>query len=194
MKKTVINLLGVLLIPILLFSCGQNNESNTEVSNVEDSINTNVEENVETTAVEEEIVFNKFEHYARILTKSELTSQFGQASLKDETVSYAEGTVEMESTVVTNPANGQIVRYVWGDDNKTTSAIEAEYNIFDKNYELIGTQKIEAENGMSLGMSIDDLKTGMVIILNFLVSDGIMLVLYTLRKVLKYKILLLLLR
>ncbi|MBN2663048.1 MAG: hypothetical protein JXR68_05315 [Bacteroidales bacterium] len=154
MKKLSINLLGIILITTMLFSCGNNSNDNTEINDNNDNNDVVVDDdglNV--------IDFSKFEHYATILNKADLITQFGETNLEDITVYYAEGTVEKEATVLTNPQNGYIIQYVWEDDNSTTSFIEASYNVYDRNYELVGTQKVEAENGLYLGMSLPDLVT-----------------------------------
>ena len=156
MKKVSINLVGILLFATMLFAC-ENSSNNTESNDDKDSSNTEVANN-EGNEVEDVVSFSKFEHYATILTKTDLDAQFGEAFLTDATNSYAEGTVEKDVTILTNPDNGQIIKYVWGDDGNTTEWIEAQYNIYDENWEIIGTQKIEAENGLSLGMSLMELK------------------------------------
>ncbi len=154
MKKVSINLLGLLLFTTMIFACGNNSNNNHDVE-VEDDTN-NIE--VVKDEVENKIDFSKFEHYTKILTKKDLTAQFGEANLRDLTESYAEGTVEKEATILTNPKNGQVIKFIWDDDNAITSWIEVHYNIYDESYELIGTQKIDAENGLSLGMSLSELK------------------------------------
>ncbi len=160
MRKVSINLLGILLFTTMLYSCGKNAKNNTESNNY-DNTSTEVlveEEEKEATELEDEIVFSKFEHYATILTKKDLIAQFGQANLRDLTKSYAEGSVVKEATILVNPQNGQVIEFIWGDDNSATSWIEAYYKVYDKNDELIGTQEIEAENGLSIGMSLSELK------------------------------------
>ncbi|RLD61073.1 MAG: hypothetical protein DRI95_14620 [Bacteroidetes bacterium] len=160
MKKISINLLGILLFTTMLYSCGKNAKNNTESNNNEDTSTVVLVEEKENEATEvvDEIGFSKFEHYATILTKKDLIAQFGQANLRDLTKSYAEGSVVKEATILTNPQNGQVIEFIWDDDNSTTSWIEAYYKVYDENLELLGTQEIEAENGLSIGMSLSKLK------------------------------------
>ncbi len=158
MKRITINLLVLLFLSATIFSCGNSNETTEKTDedvNIDSVEVVNNEEDVETN----EIDFSKFEHYATILTKSDLIAEFGQENLTDQIDSYAEGTVEKNTTILKNPENGYQIKYVWEDDNSTFSWIEADYNIFDNEYNLIGTQKIPAENGLSSGMSLAELRT-----------------------------------
>ncbi len=149
MKKATINLLGIMLFATILFSCGGNTENDSEADNNEESY-----EEEETGG---ETSYNKFEQYATILTKADLMAIFGEENIKTSTEAYAEGTVEKEVSTLTNPENGQIIRYIWNETN-STEWIEAMYNVYDENYEIISTQTIEAENGLSTGMGLMDLK------------------------------------
>ena len=148
------------LLSIGLIACG-------ETETTEDSNNSEVEttESVEKVEeiiedeIESEINFSKFEDYASILTKSDLIAQFGEKNLEDKTSWYAEGTVERQSTILNNPDNGHIVKFVWdGDDNETTSWIEASYYLWDDEFGIEGKQFIETENGLKLGMSLAELR------------------------------------
>jgi len=155
MKKITINLLVLLFLSATIFSCGNSNSTNkTDEENIDNNEEANNEENTESN----EDDFNMFEHYATILTKTDLIAQFGEANLTDKIESYAEGTVEKNTTTLKNPENGYIIKYVWDDDNQTTSWIEASYNIFDAEYNIIGTQKVKTKNGLSTGMSLADLR------------------------------------
>jgi hypothetical protein len=160
MKKISINLLGILLATTMFLSCGNSSDNNPETNNNTDNSDfVAVEENNEVVdnEIEDVIDFSKFEHYATISTKTDLIARFGEENLADITVSYAEGTVVREATVLTNPQNGHVIQYVWEDDNVTISFIEAFYNVYNQDYELLSTQELEAENGLSLGMSLSEL-------------------------------------
>ncbi len=150
--KVSINLLGIALFVAMLFSCDSTgNEGDS--SNAE-AVDNAVSENEAT----EETGFSKFEQYATILTKADLIAQFGAENVVDATETYAEGTAEKKMSVLTNPTNGQVIRYIWADDNTTTAWIEALYTLFDENYEQIGTQKIETESGLWTGMNLLELR------------------------------------
>ncbi len=155
MKKVTINFLGIMLFTTILFSCGGSTDGNTEADNNEESYEK--EESYDDEETGGETSYNKFEQYATILTKADLMAIFGEENIKTSTEAYAEGTVEKEVSTLINPENGQVIRYIWGDDN-STEWIEALYNIYDENYEIISTQNIEAENGLSTGMGLMDLK------------------------------------
>jgi len=77
--------------------------------------------------------------------------------LKDDINYYAEGTVEMQVTILTNPENQDIITYVW-DENFKTNSVEASYFIYDDEYNVTGTQKIETNKGLFLGMSLSELR------------------------------------
>ena len=155
MKKISLNLLAIFLFATLIFACGNTTNNNTSETTEEET----TEEEI--TKEEEETVqtgFNTFEDYAKILSKDALISEFGEENLRDGLQYYAEGTVVVESTTLTNPDNGHVIIYDW-DDDYNTSSIKAYYSIEDpETYEDLGTQTIKTEVGLSLGMSLTDLR------------------------------------
>ena len=150
--------LGIALFVAILFSCSSSDNNTDSDSEIDSNYVETVTEQEADNELEDEIIYSKFEQYATILTRLELSATFGLEQLEDITVSYAEGAMVREASILTNPQNGQVVKYVWEEDNSTTSFIEASYNIYNTSYELIGTQKIETENGLTLGMSMLELK------------------------------------
>lgn len=148
------------LLSLGLVACGQSTET------IEDATENHADTTQVVEIVEEEIVeevakidFSKFDHYATILTKTDLIAEFGEENLEDKTAWFAEGTVERKSTVLTNPNNGHIVKYIWADsDNETTAWIEATHYVWGEDYGVEGTQELEAENGLKLGMSLAELR------------------------------------
>ncbi len=156
MKKVSIKLLVVLFFTTILFACGNSSNNNdvVEDDNTNDDnievVNDDVEENV--------IDFTKFEHYATILTKEDLTMKFGESDLLDGVDYYAEGTIEKHSTTLTNSKNGYVIKFLWEDDGNTTSWIEADYNLFDEDYNITGTQMVITESGLFTGMSLSGLR------------------------------------
>ncbi len=164
MKKISIKLLAILFLATMIFACGNNSNNNTTTDDNTNSdsvkiVNNEVIDDGEKEDEEVKIDFSKFEHYATILTKADLIAQFGEDALLDGVVYYAEGTEKRQTTTLTNKKNENIIRYVWDEDNSSTSSIEASYNIYDKDYAIIGTQKVVAENGLSTGMSLSELRT-----------------------------------
>lgn len=156
MKTLSIKFLTVLLSAALFIACGDAADKEQNKNQTADSISTQAPDTEKTAEIEPN--FSKFEQYATILSKDELIAQFGEENLEDKVQLYAEGTEEKQTTVLTNPDNGHIVVYVWGEDNQTTSFVEADYQLYNENFEEIGTQKIEAENGLYLGMPLKELK------------------------------------
>ena len=122
----------ITLISLLFFSCSTEPEEEVFVSpDLEDSI----EEPLPPEDVPEgpkELVFNTIEDYGQLKTKEEIIASFGKENIKNGSSWYAEGTVQMKHTVVTNPKNKHIVKYVWNEENpKKLNSIEINY--FDYN-------------------------------------------------------------
>lgn len=144
-----------------LIACGESHDPESESVEeiiITDPIDVKTVEVVEDN-VEAKIDFSKFDHYATILTKNDLIAKFGEENLEDRTVWYAEGTVERQSTILTNPDNGHVVKYVWAEeDNSTTSWIEATHYLWNEAFSIEGTQTLETENGLKLGMSLAELR------------------------------------
>ncbi|OPL19868.1 MAG: hypothetical protein AVO35_02530 [Candidatus Aegiribacteria sp. MLS_C] len=116
-----------------------------------------------TSVVEQEIpaaavTYSTIEDYATITTKEQLISEFGEENLVDGESWYAEGTVRYEHTVLTDPCNGQVIRYVWQEDGNTLSHVEAGYFIFDDDYYVVDTQEVFSVCGVFTGMSLQDLR------------------------------------
>lgn len=146
------------LFGLFLFSCGgdtdntgENNDSEMTVDTI-DSTGTSLEE--ETI----EVLYSTFEDYCQITSKEQLISEFGEENLIDGESWYAEGTVRLENTILTNPENGQVIKYLWKEDGNTLNFLEASYYIIDEQYAIQGTQIISSECGISTGMSLQDLK------------------------------------
>ena len=160
MKKVTINLLVVLFFATMLVACGgnSNNDNHNDEVELDEETNTEIVENKEEEVVENKIDFTKFEHYATILTKEDLTMKFGESDLLDGVDYYAEGTVEKHSTTLTNSTNGYVIKFIWGDDGNTTDWIEANYNLYGEDYDIIGTQMVITESGLFTGMSLSGLR------------------------------------
>jgi len=161
MKKITINLFMSLFLATLLISCN-NNTQNSDVT-IENETNTirvdsvlEKTEEVSEIIIEEKIDFSKFEHFATILTKNELIEQFGESKLIDGIVTYAEGTVEMNITTLNT--EDYSIRYVWKEGSDSTDHIEADYKLYNKDFEEIGIQKVFSEEGLYTGMILSELK------------------------------------
>ena len=149
----------ITLISLLFFSCSTEPEEEVFVSpDLEDSI----EEPLPPEDVPEEpkeLVFNTIEDYGQLKTKEEIIAAFGKENIKNGSSWYAEGTVQMKHTVVTNPKNKHIVKYVWNEENpKKLNSIEINYFDYNEDYEVKGTQKVLSDCGLYTGMSINDLR------------------------------------
>lgn len=145
-------------LSLFLFSCGGDAE-NTEMNN-DSEMTVEIIDSTEN-MLEEEIIEGLYftvEDYGQITSKEQLISEFGEENLVDGQSWYAEGTVKFDNTVLTNPENGQVIRYLWEEDGNTLSFLEANYYIFDEVYSIKGTQVISSECGVSTGMPLQDFK------------------------------------
>lgn len=142
----------------LLIACGGDSESTEVVSEPEiQAESTGTAEN----APGEEIragSFSTIEDYALITSREQLISEFGEENLVDGESWYAEGTVKLANTVLTNPENGQVIKYLWAEDGCTLNFLEANYYLFDEVYSILGSQVVSSECGVSTGMSIQELR------------------------------------
>ncbi|MCD4776470.1 MAG: hypothetical protein K8S15_10545 [Candidatus Aegiribacteria sp.] len=148
----------IAFLSLFLFSCGGDAE-NTEMNN-DSEMTVEIIDSTEN-MLEEEIIkglYFTIEDYGQITSKEQLISEFGEENLVDGQSWYAEGTVMFDNTVLTNPENGQVIRYLWEEDGNTLSFLEANYYIFDEVYSIKGTQVISSECGVSTGMSLQDFK------------------------------------
>ena len=66
--------------------------------------------------------------------------------------------MKFDNTVLTNPENGQVIKYLWKEDGNTLNYVEVNYYIFDEHFSIQRTQVISCECGVSTGMSLQDLR------------------------------------
>lgn len=141
----------------LILSCGGNSE-NAEVQ--EDLDPVAQPDTIAESIPEEETVsrsFSTVEDYSQITSKEDLIDEFGEENLVHGESWYAEGTVRFDHSLLTNPENGHVVKYLWNEDG-TLSSLEVSYTIYDEYYEVLGTQVIHSETGIHTGMALQDLK------------------------------------
>jgi len=157
---------------LVLVGCQPNENKKSD-----EQVNLKIEENTyDTVGVVEEVVeveeditsdFQTFDDYFAINTKEELVTKFPKENLKDDVSWYGEGEVSKLSTLVTNPVNGQIVKYIWSDDDTNEAEwIEAYY--MDGDSMSIPNKGLTSTSGLSLGMSLSDLEKWNQRPLNFL--------------------------
>ncbi len=155
----MIKLFPISILCLIMSACVSEPEDDVFVSpDLEDSM----EEPLDIPEVPEEpveLVFNTIEDYAQLKTKEEIITAFGKENCKSGTSWYAEGTVQLKHTVVTNPKNKHIVKYVWKEENpKKLGSIEINYFDWNEDYEVKGTQKVLSACGFYTGMSINELR------------------------------------
>lgn len=156
MKKIIL----LSLASVTLWSCNADAEATEEN-------NTNTEQTTDTTQVAPEVIeeeaevadFSKIEHYAIFETKDMLIENFGAENIVDGSSWYGEGSLELQHSVLTNPSNGHVVKYVWQEENPTQlNSIEITGSIRDENYKVIDMQKIGSESGLYTGMTVKEMK------------------------------------
>lgn len=105
------------------------------------------------------MIFETFEDYAKLTSKSEVYKNFGEVNIVEDTSWYAEGELMLFSSVVTDPNNGYVIKYIWQEENpEQLEMIEAFLEIYDNNYNVLGTQKIASESGLFTGMTLNELQ------------------------------------
>lgn len=148
----------IISLSLFLFSCG-GDANNAEESNDPELTVGSIDstENIP----EEEVIdglYSTVDDYGQITTKEQLISEFGEEHLVDGESWYAEGTVRFDNTVLTNPENTQVIKYIWKEDGNTLLSIEVNYYIYDENFSILDKQAISCECGVSTGMSLQDLR------------------------------------
>ncbi len=152
--KTVV----FVFLSMLLFSCGSDAENTDE--NIDSGMTVETIDSAETVVDTETIeeLYASVEDYGQIASREQLIAEFGEENLVDGESWFAEGTVKLQHTVLTNPENGQVISYFWEEDGNTLTFLEVSYYIFNEDYAILGTQVISCECGVSTGMSLQDLK------------------------------------
>lgn len=152
------------LISLLIIGCKTNSEEKENIDVTDDLENSivndqNLSEPEEIPEAPKELVFNTIEDYAQLTSKEELMNTFGKENIKEGTSWYDEGTIEMKHSIVTNPKNKHIVKYLWEENNpKKLNSIEVGYFIYNEDYEVQGIQKVLSNCGFYTGMPINDLR------------------------------------
>ncbi len=161
MKKNIL----ILLTVFAFTNCNQettveNNNENPQKGSTQDATNQIVENKLTEIEMEnQEKEFSLIEDYALLDTKEKLEAKFDKSHLEDGFSVYAEGTVELPHTILTNPENGHIIKYVWKESNPNElGSIEVQYILWNEDYENTGSQKISSECGIYTGMPLKDLK------------------------------------
>jgi len=154
------HLLYCLCLASLAFSCTENEPADERPDNILVPDSTEIFINPTDTVVEEVVIeYTMFEDYATLTTRAALLEAFDEMHMTHDTAWYAEGTVMMPRTTLTNPKNGHIIQFVWNEqDPDMLSQIVAMSEIYDENYEIVAKQKVTSETGLFSGMSLAELK------------------------------------
>lgn len=141
-------------ILLALVACG--NEETVNEESHEEVVSSDTTE-LDSVVVEEEVEEASFgfEDYAQYDTKTKLYDSFDKENLVDRTAYYAEGTVEVPVTVLTDPQNNWVIQFNWDrEDPEKLSALEAQWQpIYIEAFD----NAVESKDGLKTGMTLDDL-------------------------------------
>lgn len=144
----------------LLVACNQTAEQSEKLE--KEPITTSDKIELDSSSENDEAIeesFTLFEHYAQLRTPAEIYSTFGKENCLSGTSWYAEGTIKLKHILVTNPKNKHVIKYVFEENSsKKIGSIEANYRIYDADFNEISRQVIKSECGFTLGMKINELK------------------------------------
>ncbi|WP_066758209.1 hypothetical protein [Crocinitomix algicola] len=134
-------------------------EQKEELIEVIDSTEENQNNLIVDEKAEEKNFTNLFlEDYGAFESREELADYFGEENIETGESYYDEGMLKFEHSIVTNPKNGHVVKVLWEEDYPDkVNSIEASYNLYDDEYNLIGNQILSSKEGIFLGMSLKDL-------------------------------------
>lgn len=144
-------------LTLTLVACSS--EGTQEIQKEIEEVAENLADTLQTEIIDEvkTLADYKMEDYAMLKSYSAIEDAFGENNVEAGSSWFAEGTVEMKHAIANNPDNGQIVKYLLDDDGKTVNSIEFSYKVYDEDFVVKNTQKIESKEGIYTGMPIKDL-------------------------------------
>jgi hypothetical protein len=146
MKKIVFASLSIALL-----SCGGSEEATENENNEEITTDSVVVESLN----EETDGIQFFEDYAEFDTKTKLYEQYGEENLEDDEAWYAEGTVKIVITTLTDPDNGNVIQYAWEEEDEESLSFIETWNVNWKE-EDSKEQRIESSTGIYTGMPLSE--------------------------------------
>lgn len=142
----------------VLFLTACSNKKETPVS-VENTPIESDKEKQEPIAIQiPQVQFITFEDYANVNTKPELLETFSELEITHDTTYYAEGTSMFLRTTVYDPSREVYVNFLFEENNDSISFVEANYNIYNDEFEVQTNQNLASENGIYLGMPLEQLR------------------------------------
>lgn len=137
----------------LLWSCGGEGDATND--NEENNTDTSATDQVDTLANEEDAIMY-FEDYAQFDTRTKLYEAYDAANLDEDTAWYAEGTVMVLTTLLTDPETGNLIQFAW--DEETGEKLDF-IETWNRTWwmEDAKMQKVEARNGLYTGMPLTEL-------------------------------------
>jgi len=112
----------------------------------------------QTEIIEEIFKANFLEDYRVLDTKTKLYATYDDDYIREDTSWYAEGTVMLKTSVLTNIKNDQTINFVWDEDGESLYSIEAFYEIYNDDYEVEKEQYVASKDGLYLGMPFNELR------------------------------------
>jgi signal peptidase I len=84
--------------------------------------------------------YETIEDYIQIKSKTDLYNLFSENDLEDGESWYGEGSMRYDNSWLTNPKNGQKVKYVWDQETSNELVfIEFQYTLYNESFEAEGT-------------------------------------------------------
>ncbi len=154
------NLIAFSLSIVLLSSCSESKDEMMQegaISNhTEVTADTVIQEIIEDTIKDIPTNFEYFDDYTSILTKEDLLAHFDKTNLTNQSVWYAEGTMEKKSTLLIDPNTKFAILYVWSDENPDkVDFIEANFYLGDSTTQ--NNKGLTTKDGLKIGMTINEL-------------------------------------
>lgn len=154
------NLITFSLSLVLLNSCSESKnemtQEETTSNHTEVHVDTVIQEVIEDTIKDTQNKFEYFDDYTSILTREDLLAHFDKTNLTNQSVWYAEGTMEKKSTLLVDPNTKYAILYVWSDENPdNVDFIEA--NFYPGDSTTQNNKGLTTKDGLNIGMTINEL-------------------------------------
>src|SRR5690606_4196792 len=129
MKKSLLALSAV----FMMYSCTNAADGKKDDKTKSDKDTAQVKDTVaDLEAVEVKEDYSVIEDYLVLDTKAKLIAEFGADNIEDGSTWYGEGSLEKQHSVLTNPKNAHVVKFVWADDAKSLDILEFFYQKYDE--------------------------------------------------------------
>lgn len=147
----------ILSLLIMAGCAGSNSIENNETTN-DDTISV-IALNSTADPKDANMQFENLEDYTAITNKTDLYNQFGEENIVEDTAWYGEGTLMLMASVLSDPNTGYTIRYIWQAEHPNElEMVEAYYQIYDNDFNVICKQNVPSESGLYTGLPITELQ------------------------------------